>query len=152
MPKIRKCRPEDFEQLWKLDQACFPREIAYSRDELAHYLGAPRGLCFVAEEKAETVAFILGHAPRRSVGHVVTLDVAPQLQRSGLGSILMNKLEAMFVAAGCSSLILEVAVDNNAALSFYKKHGFTVLKTLRRYYPGGLDGLLMGKRLSTKRR
>lgn len=149
MPEIRPYRPEDFEQLWKLDQVCFSREIAYSRDELAYYLRAPRALCFVAEENARPVGFILGHQQRGGVGHVVTLDVAPHIQRGGLGSILIQKLEAGFATLGCDSLMLEVAVDNRAALSFYKKHGFCVVKTLRRYYPGGLDGLLMGKKLST---
>ena len=150
MPEIRKYRPEDFEQLWRLDQACFSREIAYSRDELAYYLRAPRALCFVAEESAEPVGFILGHQQRGGVGHVVTLDVAPHVQRSSLGSILIQKLEASLATLGCDSLMLEVAVNNRAGLSFYKKHGFSVVKTLRRYYPGGLDGLLMRKKLSTQ--
>lgn len=149
MPEIREYRRDDFEQLWKLDQTCFSREIAYSRDELIYYLRAPHALCFVAEEKTEAVAFILGHRQRGGVGHVVTLDVAPHAQRRGLGSILMQKLESSFAASGCRSLVLEVAVNNRVGLSFYKKHGLSVVKTLPRYYPGGLDGLLMGKRLPT---
>ena len=148
MPDIRKYRPTDFEQLWKLDQTCFPADIAYSRNELAYYLAAPRALCFVVEDHNEPVAFILGHQQRGNVGHIVTLDVVPQAQRKRLGSVLMEKLESSFVELGCSSLMLEVAVSNLAALTFYKKHGFTVIKTLRHYYPGGLDGLLMGKKLS----
>jgi ribosomal protein S18 acetylase RimI-like enzyme len=42
---------------------------------------------------------------------------------------------------------LEVAVDNEVALRFYKKKGYSVLRVLPRYYPGSVDGLLMGKRL-----
>jgi ribosomal protein S18 acetylase RimI-like enzyme len=57
----------------------------------------------------------------------------------------MKGLEEKFVSAGCTSVFLEVAVDNGSALAFYKRHGYSVLKTLRRYYPGNLDGLLMGK-------
>jgi len=57
----------------------------------------------------------------------------------------MQALEERLRAAGCKTILLEVAVDNRAALTFYKKHGYSVLKTLPRYYPGGLDGLLMGK-------
>jgi ribosomal protein S18 acetylase RimI-like enzyme len=64
----------------------------------------------------------------------------------------MKKLEASFAALGCDSLRLEVAVNNRPGLSFYKKHGFIVIKSLRRYYPGGLDGLLMTKKLSTNLR
>ena len=52
-----------------------------------------------------------------------------------------------FHLAGCTSSVLEVAVNNKAALAFYKKHSYSVLKVLRRYYPNGLDGFLMGKQL-----
>ena len=49
--------------------------------------------------------------------------------------------------AGCDYVSLEVAVDNEPALRFYKKHGYSVLKVLPRYYLDSIDGLLMGKRL-----
>jgi ribosomal protein S18 acetylase RimI-like enzyme len=38
-------------------------------------------------------------------------------------------------------------VDNERALRFYKKHGYSVLKALPRYYRDEIDGLLMGKKL-----
>jgi ribosomal-protein-alanine N-acetyltransferase len=63
----------------------------------------------------------------------------------------MQALQERFRAQNCHAILLEVAVNNHAALAFYKKHGFSVLKTLRRYYPGGLDGLLMGKNIGARR-
>ena len=89
--------------------------------------------------------FILGHRYRGDSGHIITIDVDPTLQRSGLGSTLIQALEEQFRSAGCKSILLEVAVNNHTALTFYKKHGYSVLKTLRRYYRGDLDALLMGK-------
>lgn len=144
MHEFRGCRPEDFEQLWALDQRCFSREIAYSRQELAYYLRNESAVCLVAWEAQQIRGFILGHEVR-GFGHIITLDIDTSARRVGLGSALMKALEAKFVSAGCSSVFLEVAVNNRAALAFYKKHGYSVLKTLRRYYPGQLDGLLMGK-------
>jgi len=38
-------------------------------------------------------------------------------------------------------------VDNIAALSFYKRHGFNVVKTIPRYYSNGVDALLLEKDL-----
>ena len=147
MPKLREYRPADFEQLWALDQQCFSEEVAYSRDELAHYLDSETSICFVASNQNQMQGFILGDR-ERSFGHIITLDVAPSAQRSGLGSTLIRSLEERLRSADCTSVFLEVAVNNRAALSFYKTHGYSVLKTLRRYYPGGLDGLLMGKRIA----
>lgn len=147
MPVLRDYVPADFECLWELDQKCFTPEIAYSRDELAYYLRASGATCVLAVENEEPIAFILGHRRRNGVGHIVTLDVSPATRSRGLGSMLISTLETRFQSVGCDSILLEVAVNNLVAIRFYKKHGYSVLKTLRRYYPGGLDGLVMAKRL-----
>ena len=145
--ELHDYRADDFDSLWELDQQCFPPEIAYSRRELSYYLKKKSAVVLVASDDAKLLGFAVGHVDARGFGHVVTLDVAPGERKRGLGSTLMQGLETRFRDAGCGWAFLEVAVNNRAALSFYKKHGYTVLKTLRRYYPGGLDGLLMGKQL-----
>jgi ribosomal protein S18 acetylase RimI-like enzyme len=42
---------------------------------------------------------------------------------------------------------LETAVDNVAALSFYKRRGYNVIQTVSRYYSSGVDALLLEKDL-----
>lgn len=148
MPVLRDYIPGDFEILWKIDQTCFPPEIAYSRAEFTQYLRSSRAVCILAVDETQTLGFVLGHHDRKHCGHVVTLDVIPSARGQGIGSILMNALESRFLSAGCDSVLLEVAVNNPVAMRFYKRQGFSVLKILRRYYPGDLDGLLMGKLLN----
>lgn len=41
---------------------------------------------------------------------------------------------------------LEVAVDNEKAINLYKKFGFEIINTRKKYY-NGIDGYLMGRRL-----
>jgi ribosomal protein S18 acetylase RimI-like enzyme len=41
----------------------------------------------------------------------------------------------------------ETAVDNTAALAFYKRHHYFVVKTMPRYYPDGLDAFVLEKKL-----
>ena len=146
--QLRKYSPADFQRLWELDQKCFSSEIAYSRRELAHYLRSKMAICVVGWQKQQIVGFVVGHHDPRGFGHVVTLDVDPSARKAGIGSNLMRAIEQRFQDANCKSILLEVAVNNRPALGFYKKHGYSVLKTLPRYYPGEVDGLLMGKRIS----
>jgi ribosomal protein S18 acetylase RimI-like enzyme len=148
MPELREYDPADFERLWSLDQCCFDREIAYSREELEHYLRDKTAVCLLAMDSDALLGFILGHRDRRGFGHIVTLDVDEKARRGRVGSLLMESLEQRFRDSGCKSVFLEVAVSNRPALTFYRKHRYNVLKTLRRYYPGDLDGLLMGKTLA----
>jgi ribosomal protein S18 acetylase RimI-like enzyme len=44
-------------------------------------------------------------------------------------------------------VVLETAVDNTAAVSFYKRHRYNVIKTLPRYYSNGVDAFVMKKDL-----
>jgi ribosomal-protein-alanine N-acetyltransferase len=149
---VRKYHPGDFERLLQIDQACFVEGIAYSEEEMRYFLGMPTAISLVGMKGGTILGFIIADRfrPRRasrSVGKIITIDVAPEAHRSGLGTLLMQAAEAELKQAGCDYVSLEVAVDNEAALRFYKKHGYSVLKVLPRYYLDSMDGLLMEKRL-----
>jgi ribosomal-protein-alanine N-acetyltransferase len=149
---LRKYRPTDFDRLLEIDQACFIEGIAYSESEMRYFLSMPSAIALVAERTGNIQGFIIADTfrqPRtsRAMGRIITIDVDPQAQHSGLGTLLLTKAEESLAEAGCNSVLLEVAVDNDTALRFYKKHGYAVLKTLPRYYLDSVDGLLMGKRL-----
>jgi ribosomal-protein-alanine N-acetyltransferase len=156
---IRECRPDDIDELWRLDQECFAPGIAYSRQEFAHYMKLRDSFAIVADDGAGyVVGFAIGEsrlvrtrsdpAVRIRSGHVITLDVRQQARRGGIGSLLMNALEDRFRLAGCQTVYLETAVNNRAAISLYRRRGYSVLNTIPRYYEGKLNALVMGKRLA----
>ena len=60
---------------------------------------------------------------------------------------MLQAAEERLRALHCQSVILETAVDNRAALSFYKRHHYTVIKTLPRYYSNGVDAFVLKKDL-----
>jgi ribosomal protein S18 acetylase RimI-like enzyme len=149
---VRKYQPQDFPRLMEIDQTCFVEGIAYSKEEMCYFLSMPTAISLVGLQGEEIVGFIIADRfrPRRasrSMGKIITIDVAPAAQHSGLGTLLMSSAERELKSAGCDYVSLEVAVDNEPALKFYKKHGYAVLKVLPRYYLDSIDGLLMGKRL-----
>ena len=151
---LRQYRSADFDRLLEIDRACFIDGIAYSEDEMRYFLSMPSAITLIVEQAGKGViqGFIVAdrfRQPRtsRAMGRIITIDVAPGAQHSGVGTLLLQRAEENLARAGCGSVLLEVAVDNEKALRFYKKHGYTVLKTLPRYYLDSIDGLLMGKRL-----
>jgi [ribosomal protein S18]-alanine N-acetyltransferase len=160
---IRDYQPEDFDTLWHIDQECFPPGIAYSRRELGAYIRHRATFTLVAtgngrkELKGQKVrdnevrsnavqGFIVVH--RGVTGHVITIDVKAEARRSGVGSLLLNAAEQRLRQAGCESVGLETAVDNLTALKFYKRHGYSVIRTWPRYYSNGLDAFVLNKELS----
>ncbi len=143
---IRDATAEDFETLWRIDQQCFVQGISYSKDELRHYMRRRGAFTVVAEDKGQIAGFLVAEKAPRKIGHIITIDVLPAAQKKGLGSELLRSAEDRL--ATCRAILLETAVDNEAAIRFYKRHGYTVLKVIPRYYLDSVDALLMGKALS----
>jgi [ribosomal protein S18]-alanine N-acetyltransferase len=147
-PLICDYRRQDFETLWQIDQSCFARGISYTRRELAFYLARKRGFTLVAELAGRILGFVVVDRDRHGQAHIITIDVLPEARRSGLGSRLMVAAEERLHALGCSVVFLETAVDNAAALAFYKRHGYTVIQAIPRYYLDSIDALVLSKELT----
>ncbi|HEU4415137.1 MAG TPA: N-acetyltransferase, partial [Candidatus Angelobacter sp.] len=130
MPQIRPYRPGDFQRLLEIDQSCFAVGIAYSDEEMRYFVEMPSAISLVGVDGEAILGFIIADRYRsrramRSVGKVITIDVAPDTQHRGLGTLLLASAEAELKSAGCDYVSLEVAVDNEPALAFYKKHGYS---------------------------
>ena len=147
-PVIRDFKPEDFEKLWRLDQECFAPGIAYSKQELRAYIRHRGAFTLVAvdPDDGKTQGFIVAHAG--PTGHIVTIDVSQKARRAGVGSTLLRSAEERLRDAGSQAVGLETAVDNLAALSFYKRHGYMVIRTWPHYYSNGVDALVLKKALN----
>ena len=65
---------------------------------------------------------------------LLNLAVGPNWRRRGFGSILLNTALADCRANGYEAAFLEVRESNQRAISFYKKHGFSVSGRRPNYY------------------
>jgi len=150
---IREFKPGDFETLWRMDQECFPPGIAYSKQELKTYVRHRGSFTLVAtnSDDGKAAGFIVVHEGVHDdrTGHVITIDVIAAARRAGVGSLLLQAAEERLRAGGSRAVGLETAVDNLAALSFYKRHGYSVVRTWPRYYSNGVDALVMKKELTS---
>jgi ribosomal-protein-alanine N-acetyltransferase len=158
---VRPYRPEDFRSLWEIDQSCFPPGISYTQFELKSYIRGALAFTIVAEEQGDDtpapdsekggpsriVGFLVGERTLRGRGHIITIDVRDKARRHGIGSVLLSSAEEQFRLRKCPSIRLETAVDNVAALSFHKRHGYNVIRSIPGYYSNGVDALLLEKDL-----
>ena len=147
---IRDFRPEDLEALWRMDQECFPPGIAYLKQELKAYIRHRGAFTLVAvdEDSGKAQGFLVAHAG--PTGHIITIDVGTGARRGGVGSMLLRAAEKRLRTGGSRAVGLETAVDNIGALSFYKRHGYSVIRTSPRYYSNGVDALVLKKDLNCR--
>jgi ribosomal protein S18 acetylase RimI-like enzyme len=161
---LRTYSSADFETLYKIDQACYPADTAYSRSDMRAYLGLAGAECVVAEvgedgpsaqerKRAESggtpkkIAGFCISARRNKDGYIVTMDVLEEYRRLGIATALLAEIEKRLAANGVVRVGLETATDNHAGVAFWQKHGYRTRGVRKGYYPGRRDAHAMTKNL-----
>lgn len=145
-PHLRPFADSDLPALVQIDRACFVRGIAYSKTAFRCFLSLPGTICLVVEAQESLLGFVLASADPL-LAHLITLDVLPVHRRQGLGSLLLETLEANLLSAGVRTVELETATDNRPAIAFWQRHGYRSVGVLSRYYLGRIDAFFMRKPL-----
>ena len=114
---------------------------------LKHFLAQPGAECLVATDEKGIIGFMLTEE-NPPLGHVMTLDVAETLRRSGVGSLLLKESEANMYFRGVRTMLLEASTVNSAGVAFWQRHGYRIEAVLKNYYPGHLNAYEMRKRLT----
>ena len=78
--------------------------------------------------------------------HLLLFGVEPVYRNRGIGTSLLNWLEATAATAGIELIFLEARTNNRPARAFYAARGYRELAKLQRYY-GGEDAVRIGKDL-----
>jgi len=144
---LRAHEPRDFAALLRLDQACFPPGISYSKTMLRYFLKLPSADATVAEDDGTIVGFVLTEE-NPPLAHVITLDVAESHRRQGVGTALLAESERNLSLRGVRTVLLETAINNEAGVAFWQRHGYRIEATLKRYYLQSIDAYEMRKLLT----
>jgi ribosomal-protein-alanine N-acetyltransferase len=111
----------------------------WSAAALAQTLAAPTTRALLAGEPP------VGHVVFTVVadeGEVLTIAVAPEARRSGVGRALLDEVHAAWRAAGVRTGWLEVRADNGPARALYAAAGWVDAGARRAYYADGVDAVV----------
>ena len=145
---LEDMRAEHLDEVAAIEQQV--QSFPWSRGNFADGLQAGYG-AWVARQAGRTVGFcMVMFAP--DVAHVLVIAVAPDGQRQGIGTLLLQHCETEARLRGLPAMVLEVRPSNAKALAFYKSKGFELLAMRKDYYPAaqGLreDACVMQKALA----
>jgi ribosomal protein S18 acetylase RimI-like enzyme len=97
--------------------------------EIQKKLQRDADLFLVAEFEGALIGTVIGGFDGRR-GFVYHLAVDPTYRAQGVGSALMNELEARLRAKGCIRCYLFVTPDNTEAAHYYEKRGWLLMDNL----------------------
>ncbi len=144
---IRDMTLEDLPQVMEIENLCFihpykEKDLVYEMKEnpvsnvwVIEYSNASLGLKQIVGFVDYWVTF--------DSGTICQIAVHPDIQRSGVGSELMNEVKKDAFAKKVKTITLEVRESNEKAINFYKKHGFKISHKKEGYYSNGEDAIYM---------
>jgi ribosomal-protein-alanine N-acetyltransferase len=144
--KIQDASIRLLDKLYEIEKQCFDQE-AFSKQELAYLLSDYNAFGLAARVNGEIAGFaiaIVDMVENGSIGHILTVDVAPAYRRIGIAQKVLHEIEALFKEGGIKECMLEVREDNVAALNLYQKLGYKKVGKLEGYY-GNAHGLHLTK-------
>lgn len=124
---------------------------AWAEEELAATLADPATRALAAIDGAGAP---IGFAIWRALpddAELMTIGVTHAARQRGVGRSLLAATISAAMAVGSVRLLLEVAVDNRAALALYFRAGFAEIGRRRRYYRDGRDALVLARPLTGPR-
>ena len=140
---MRVAGPDDLSALYRFEVLCF-REHRFRRDHIDWILRHERALTLV-EDGPEGVTAAMMLLFEGSVCRYLSVAVAPEHRRRGIGTRMMRAAETTCQERGLSAIRLEVSTSNLAAIEFYRKLGYRTDGVLRGYYSWGEDAYSMHK-------
>lgn len=155
--RLRPLRNSDFDRVLELERELFGAG-AWTYGMLADELAALGRWYVVAEPVVRHAAGaqpVVGYAGLwfdGDVAQIMTIGVDPGHQRHGIGRQLLDALIDRARTLRAQAVLLEVRVDNVAALTLYEHNGFERLGVRKRYYqPEDKDAYTMRLDLTVER-
>jgi ribosomal protein S18 acetylase RimI-like enzyme len=111
----------------KLWREVFPGAPAWNvpAADIERKLTVQRELFLVATVGSEVVGTAMGGYDGHR-GWVYYVAVRPSYRRQGIGTALMERVEAELARLGCPKVNLQVRASNEGVVSFYRKLGYEI--------------------------
>lgn len=146
----RPYAPEDFDQLYALEELCFEPPFRFGRRYMKALVQHPHAAVWIAEEDGKMAGFAVvewGEGKGGVTAYIQTIEVVLEARGHGVGGELLSRIAGSAHAAGALLIWLHVEAGNAAAIRLYEAQGYFCEGREENFYPQGRAALIYLKRL-----
>ena len=121
VPKVRRMTMEDGAAVAEMGHQLFPD--AWSEKWIMETLEQPNTICLMADKAGRTAGYLLAYTAADEA-EIARIAVVKELQRQGVGRVLLSELESVCGSEGLKKFLLDVRCGNSAARALYEAAGF----------------------------
>lgn len=149
---LREAREEDLNGIYAIESSVY--SVPWTLNFFRIILHMKKNMFIVATKDRQILGYTIGEIETsrvskdsKKIGHIMNIAVSNEYQGKGVGTILLNEIENIFIEHKAAVSYLEVRESNKIAQQIYKKRGYIYIKTIQKYY-GNENGFIMSKKLT----
>jgi ribosomal-protein-alanine N-acetyltransferase len=143
MITIEKAILEDLSSIMEIENLTYGAE-SFSESHITSLINEDQGKFYILKKRDNIVAYLsLLDYYAYSYLYIYSIAVHPAERRQHLADALMEKAFEYARQKGLKEIHLEVNVNNDSAISLYKKYGFIQGGRISHYYQDGSDAWRM---------
>ena len=105
----------------------------WSKNQIIESILNPTNLCYSISVNNQIIGFLMAMSAT-DTADILNISIIKDYQRKGYGKKLLQNLIKNLKDRAIGQLILEVRRSNQAAITFYLKHGFEEISLRKNYY------------------
>jgi len=144
--KVRQATTKDLDRIADIEQLCFDKP--WTRDSLEKSLDDEMNAMWVAETKDGIAGYLLAFCAVSINAEIYRIATDPKFRRNKVAHNLLNFMLCYCNLQANEKILLDVNVNNKAAISLYKSFNFEEDGIRPKYYDGKDDALLMSRTVS----
>ncbi|MCQ2079643.1 MAG: GNAT family N-acetyltransferase [archaeon] len=140
--EIRRMRQGDAERAY--DLVCRSLDEYFAPDVISYFMMQwPAGQAIACDFTGRVVGYLAGSRLPNGRAAISLFCVDESVRGKGVGSMMLNHFRQASMMEGYREIQLEVKVNNDSAIEFYRRRGFVQTEYLEFFYNDGSDGIRM---------
>jgi ribosomal-protein-alanine N-acetyltransferase len=147
----RLYKPNDFAQLYAIEESCFQPPFRFGRRYMRQLIGSSHAATWIAEEDERMAGFAIvewNEEQGEVIAYIQTIEVTQAERGRGIGGQLLARIEGSARVAGAALIWLHVDAENTGAIGLYRANSYLLEGREENYYAPGRAALIFAKPLA----
>lgn len=135
---LRRATIEDIDSLVRIEEAVYAGKAPWLLRDFLSELSRPHLRLYLVIQRNDQVIGFAGVAYNRDKQdmHITNIAIVPIWQKTGLGTLIIEKLMVFSKSVGVTQMSLEARASNHGAIVLYQRLGFLKTDIKKGYYLG----------------